>query len=59
MKTVKHLSALLLAVLVVASFFVVGFVVHAETPITIANAEEFRTKMVAANAGATIELTAA
>lgn len=57
MKTVKHLSVLL-AVLVVASLFAVGALVHAETTVTIANAEEFRTKMVAANAGATIELTA-
>lgn len=56
MKTVKHLSVLL-AVLVVVSLFVVGFVVNAEAPITISNAEEFRTKMVAANAGATFELT--
>ncbi|MBQ4121248.1 MAG: hypothetical protein IJD35_04455 [Clostridia bacterium] len=56
MKTVKHLSVLL-AVLVVVSLFVIGFVVNAEAPITISNAEEFRTKMVAANAGATFELT--
>ena len=57
MKTVKHLSVLL-AVLLVASLLVVGFVVNAEetTAITVTNEEEFAAAMVEANASATIVL---
>ena len=57
MKTVKHLSVLL-AVLLVVSLLVVGFVVNAEeaTVITVTNEEEFAAAMVEANASATIVL---
>lgn len=57
MKTVKHLSVLL-AVLLVVSLLVVGFVVNADEPavITVTNEAEFAAAMVEANAAATIEL---
>ncbi|MBR6768420.1 MAG: discoidin domain-containing protein [Clostridia bacterium] len=57
MKTVKHLSVLL-AVLLMVSIAVVGFVVSADDPavITVTNEEEFAAAMVEANAAATIEL---
>jgi len=57
MKTVKHLSVLL-AVLLVVSLLVVGFIVNADDPavITVTNEEEFAAAMVEANAAATIEL---
>ena len=55
MKAVKRLSVLL-AVLLVVSIAVVGFVVNADDVITVTNEEEFNAAMVEANASATIVL---
>ena len=57
MKTVKHLSVLL-AVLLMVSLLVVGFVVNADEPttITVTNEAEFADAMLAANKNANIVL---